>query len=235
MFLVSGRVRRRLAASLGFSLALASIGPGVAIACEGVGEEQPSKILTVERAGGPEAVVGDTVKVALETGSKSYFITAEEGEIACAKSEMAGEIRSNPVTGGVNKAEIKLEAFTFSECTTNIPGYTTKGVSIETLPLFAKTVGAGFEIEENGRGIGLEFPGEVGGVERNCVYLAPALITTYRNNNEGELEINQVINEDFNKLNCATAQFPAAPRWRAKYRPLQDLTESRAGKRIDIN
>jgi hypothetical protein len=232
MFIVNEHARRRLAVGLGVCLALASIGPDVASACEGGSEEKAGKVLTVEKAGGPEAVVGDTVKAALETGNKSQFIT-EEGEVTCAKSETAGEITSNPEKG-VAKAEIKLEAFTFGECTTNIPGLTVKGVSIETFPLIAVTVGTtGFNITENGINFSVEFTIERGGEERVCVVRAGSLSATYRNNNEGEIEINQKLNGFFNKRNCAGG-FPA-PTWKAKYRPLRDETGVRAGKQIFIN
>ncbi len=223
-------------ASLLVSSQLLSIGHSEAITGVAAGEEL-KKILTVEKAGGPEAVTGDTVKMVLEAGTKSKFIT-EEGEIGCAKSEAAGQIIFNPVIGVGNQAEIKFEALTFAECSTTISGYTTKGVQIEELPLIAKTVGTtGFEIQgERFRSkVTLEFTGESGGLERVCSYGA-VLKPAYRNNNEGELEINQAIKEtEVNKKNCNPFQFPAAPTWKASYRPLRDETGVRAGKQIFLN
>ncbi len=228
MFLVSKRARRRLAASLGFFLALASIWASASIA------EERSRVLTVEAAGGPEAVVHDTVKVALETGTKSKFITSQ-GEISCAKSEMAGEITSNPVSGS-GKAEIKIEAFTFRECATNIVGLTVKGVEIETFPLDAVTRGTtAFEITEKGINVSFVFTVEKGGVESICIFRALFVEGIYRNNSEGEMEIDRVLNNGFtNRLNCGSGQL-TTPTWKAAYRPLHDETGVRAGKQIFLN
>jgi hypothetical protein len=232
MLLVNERMRRRLAVSLGFCLTLASVGPSIALACEGGGEEIPLRVLTVEKAGGPEADVGDAVKAALETGTKSQFIKTE-GEIACGKSEMLGKIDSNPVSG-LGKGEMKLETFSFGECTTNIPGLTVKRVAIETFPLLALTVGTtGIEITENGINFGVELTTESGGEEKICAYRTGVLNTTYRNNNGGEIEISQELSGVGNKRNCGAP--PPAPTWKAKYRPLQDETGGRAGKQIFIN
>jgi hypothetical protein len=232
MFLANERTRRHLAVGLGFCLVLASVGPSVAIACEGGGEEKPEKVLTVEKAGGPEAVVGDTVKVALEPVTKSQFITTE-GEIACGKSEMVGKIESNP-RKGTGEAEVKIESLPFGECTTNIPGVTVKAVTMEALPLLAKTAGTTeFEMQQPGnKDVGLEFTYESGGEERICVYRVIALKAKYRNNNEGELEIGKEFSEGyFNRMNCNLPY----PTWKAKYRPLKDETGGRAGKQIFIN
>jgi hypothetical protein len=234
MSLVHQRPRRLLAASLASCLALVSSGPSVAIACEGGGEEEkPQKVLTVEKAGGPEAVVGDAVKVALETGTKSQFINSE-GEIACGKSEAAGKVESNPVKGA-GKGEIKLESFTFGTCTTTIAGLTVKNVAIETLPLIAKTVGTTeFEISEEGaKNVGVTFTIERGGEEQICVYRTTLLKAPYRNNSEGELEISEKLGGFKNELNCAPKL--TEPTWKAKYRPLRDETGGRAGKQIFIN
>ncbi len=236
MFLVSGRVRRRLAVGLGFSLALASIGPGVAIACEGVGEEHRSRVLTVETAGGPEAVVGDTVKAVLYSAKSQFIMSA--GEIACSKSEMAGGITSNPVSGGGSKAEIQLGAFTFSECNTNILGLTVKGVTIQNLPVIAETVGTTelFITEKliGPSSFGVEFTIERGGAESICLFSTLSLDPRYRNNNNGEIEISQELKSFFNKSNCGSSPL-TYPTWTAAYRPLQDETGVRAGKQIFIN
>lgn len=62
---------------------------------------QGVKVMTVEKAGGPEVVVGDAVAAKLQAGTKAEFPTSV-GEITCGKSEFKGAVESNPEKGAGN-------------------------------------------------------------------------------------------------------------------------------------
>jgi hypothetical protein len=211
---------------------LAVVGYGVGVAKS---EEKGPKVLTVEKLAGPEVVVNDTVAASLETGTKAQFVKSD-GEVSCSESKLEGKVMTNPESGTGN-SEIKIETFPFGTCTTTLPGTTVRGVAIETLPLIAETEGTNaFKIKEMGfQQVSVEIKLEVAGVEKICVYrTSGALKATYRNNNEGEIEVEQTLDGGFfNKRNCACP--PPSPTWKAKYRPLRDETGGRKEKQIFIN
>jgi hypothetical protein len=210
----------------------------VAVAGYSASVAQGAKVLTVEKVGGPEVVVGDAVAAKLQTGTKVEFPTSA-GEIVCGKSEFKGAVESNPAEGAGN-ALIKITPFTFGECTTNIAGFTVKGVAIEELPLFAENEGttalqvgvvAGGKITETGVEFALENAAKE---EQVCVYRATPITAPYRNNNEGEIEVDQSLPNFFNKKKCDCPGMPE-PKFKAKYRPFKDETGGRAGKQIFLN
>jgi hypothetical protein len=207
-----------------------------------LGEEKQPKVLTVEKAGGEEAVVGDTVAAKLQKEIKVEFLTSA-GEITCGKSEIKGTVKTNPEKTTGN-ATINIETWIVGECATNIAGVALKGatpVAIEDLPLVAETEGestlkipiiAGGGLGEVEVAFTLENAAKE---EQVCVYRS-GLKATFRNGNEGEIEIDQTLSGFFDKKNCGRCPLPLpTPTWKAKYRPLKDETGARAGKQIFIN
>jgi len=212
-------------------LGLAAVGVSLSLAvATAKAEEESNKVLTVGALGGPEATVGDKVAAPLE--GKVKFLKAN-GEVLCAKSEISGEVKSNPVVGAGN-AEIKIETFTFKECSSTVGGAGgTATVKIETLPLLAETEGSRFKkITDNGLVMGVEIVSEPPGKEAiACIYRAKPLTASYNNSN-GLFEISEIIGENGGTVDVKNCCPPVYPNWEVKYKPLKD--ETKAG-RIFIN
>ena len=199
------------------------------------GAEGKTKVLTVGKEKGAEAVVGDKVAASLETGTKLQLVKPD-GEVACTGSKIEGKVKNNPESG-IGNAVIQIETITFEGCSSTLGGGSTwKATKVETLPFTAETEGTtGFKITESGASveiaIAVETPAKV---EVACGFQALPLKAVYQNAS-GELEINQKLEGPIKNIKNCICPFSNIPTWKAKYRKLVDETAPRKGEQIFLN
>lgn len=230
---------RRRWASIALTGSLVAAG-GYATSRAFAEEEGSKKVLTLQKAKGLEAVVGDKVATPLSESTKPTKFTFGNGAVSCTTSKIEGKIESNPEVGKGNGV-IEIESWTFAGCSSTVGGAggAWKLTKIESTPVKVETesptIGGGFTAGFNfplevGVEIGIETPAKQ---EITCTYRWKSLHAVYGNGN-AELEIDQEATSFRGFGNCGNCPL-GRPTWFAEYRPLQDETGVRKGLKIWIN
>ena len=92
-------------------------------------------VLTTGSAGGTAVAAGDVLTAGLTSGTTANFTTQSGGSqgIHCSTSSFSATVQTNPAAPGT--ATESLDAQSFSNCTTNIPGTTSvRSITIDNLP-----------------------------------------------------------------------------------------------------